>query len=113
MNDEMCQATAYRSTPGRGMACRDDERDLFAPILLRSQVLALLHTETVAGTMPAEEALALADRACRWADTYGAEYVALTRLHAIALVTADEELRQAAEGIVPITTVEGFLAPQR
>lgn len=113
----------------------DGERDLFAPTLLRSQVLALLHRDAAVGRIPAEEAWALAERACRlprrllgdsvlrrtawklaaehgWADTYGAEYVALTRLHAVALVTADEELRRAADGIVPTTTVDGFLTPQ-
>lgn len=111
----------------------DDERELIAPTLLRSQVLALLHGEAVAGRIPSDEALDLAEAACRlpgrllgdsvlrrtaWKiattqgrpDTYGAEYLALTRLHGVALVAGDAELRRAADGIVPAMTIDAFLA---
>ncbi len=111
----------------------DGEHQLLAPTLLRSQVLALLHGEAVAGRIPADEALELAEAACRlprrllgdavlrqtaWRiataqgrpDTYGAEYLALTSLHGVALVAGDAELRQAADGIVPVMTVDAFLA---
>lgn len=111
----------------------DDGREVFAPTLLRSQVLALLHAESTAGRIPRAEALALAERACRlprrllgdsvlrrtawklaaehgWADTYDAEYIALTRLHGTALVAGSDALCQAADGIVPVLTVAAFRA---
>lgn len=111
----------------------DADREVFAPTLLRSQVLALLHAESAAGRVPRPEALALAERACRlprrllgdsvlrrtawrlaaehgWAHTFDAEYIALTRLHGTALVAGDDGLRQAADGIVPVLTVDAFRA---
>ncbi len=39
--------------------------ELFAPTLLRSRVLAILHTELVAGRGEARQALDLAEQACR------------------------------------------------
>lgn len=110
----------------------DGDRELFAPTLLRSQVLALLHAEAAAGRTARAEALALAEQACRlprrllgdsvlrrtawklaaehgWADTFDAEYIALTRLHGTALVAGDDGLRRAADGIVPVLTVDAFL----
>ena len=36
-----------------------------------------------------------------WADTYDAEYVALTRLHGDALVTADADLVRRLDGVIP------------
>lgn len=111
----------------------DADRELFAPTLLRSQVLALLHAEAAAGRLPRAEALARAERACRlprrllgdsvlrrtawwlaaehgWADTFDAEYIALTRLHGTALVAGDDGLRLAAETIVTVLTVDAFQA---
>ena len=43
-----------------------------------------------------------------WAETYDAEYVALTQLQADAFVTLDAELARRGEGIVPTATVEAL-----
>lgn len=117
----------------RGHHKGSGEDELFAPTLLRSQVLATLRSEVVAGELDAAEALRLQEGACRlphrllgdavlretawnmavehgWPDTYDAEYIALTRLHGEALITVDEELRAKASGIVNTQTVDGFLA---
>ena len=45
-----------------------------------------------------------------WAETYDAEYVALTKLQADAFVTLDEELARRVEGIVPTATIEALQA---
>jgi len=97
---------------------------LLAPTLLRSQTLSILHERVVAGQVAAVDAKRmlelitalpvrlLGDRVLRgtawkvadelgWADTYDAEYVALTRLHGDALVTADADLVRRLDGVVP------------
>src|SRR5215218_3617140 len=85
---------------------------LFAPTLVRSQLLSALHEAVRRGELPAEEARArltrfrelpirllgdsvlqrtawrVADR-LGWDSTYDAEYVGLTQLQADALVTVD------------------------
>lgn len=117
----------------RGRFSGSDEWELFAPTLLRSQVLAALRSEVVAGADP-EEAVKLAERACRlprrllgdavlrrnawmlsieqgWPDTYDAEYIALTRLHGVALIAGSDSLRQKARGIVRTETVDYLLNP--
>jgi predicted nucleic acid-binding protein len=43
-----------------------------------------------------------------WAETYDAEYVALTQLLADAFVTLDAELARRVEGIVRTATVEAM-----
>ena len=43
-----------------------------------------------------------------WASTYDAEYVALTRLQADALVTLDPEFARRVEGIVPTARFEAL-----
>jgi len=43
-----------------------------------------------------------------WASTYDAEYVALTRLQADALVTLDAELARRVEGVVSTATIEAL-----
>jgi len=43
-----------------------------------------------------------------WAETYDAEYVALTQLQADAFVTLDAELARRVEGIVPTATIEAL-----
>jgi predicted nucleic acid-binding protein len=45
-----------------------------------------------------------------WAETYDAEYLALTQLQADAFVTLDAELARRAEGVVPTATIEDLLA---
>jgi indolepyruvate ferredoxin oxidoreductase alpha subunit len=52
----------------------------------------------------------LADR-LGWASTYRTEYLALTKLQADALVTLDEELARAAEGIVATAPIEALRRP--
>ena len=107
------------------------EHELLAPTLLRSQTLSALHeavhrgelTEAVAlerlariqalpirllgDAVLRRNAWQLADR-LGWAETYDAEYVALTRLQADALVTLDAELARRVEGIVPTATIEAL-----
>ena len=107
------------------------EHELLAPTLLRSQMLSVLHEAVYRGEIPLEVALDrlariraipirfLGDAVLRrrawevadqlgWAETYDAEYVALTRLQADALVTLDAELARRVEGIVPTATIESL-----
>jgi indolepyruvate ferredoxin oxidoreductase alpha subunit len=44
-----------------------------------------------------------------WESTYAAEYVALTRLQADYLVTLDEELARAVQGVVPTAPFDALL----
>jgi predicted nucleic acid-binding protein len=105
------------------------EHELLAPTLLRSQTLSVLHEAVHAGEIPGEVALdrlariwampirLLGDAVLRrkawalaeqlgWAETYDAEYVALTQLQADAFVTLDADLARSVEGIVPTATIE-------
>ena len=110
------------------------EHELLAPTLLRSQTLSALHeavhrgelTEAVAlerlariQAMPIRllgdavlrrRAWQLADQ-LGWAETYDAEYVALTRLQADAFVTLDGGLARRVEGIVPTATIDVLGTP--
>jgi predicted nucleic acid-binding protein len=43
-----------------------------------------------------------------WAETYDAEYVALTQLQADALVTLDPDLARQVEAIVPTAKIEAL-----
>lgn len=110
----------------------EGEWELFAPTLLRSEVLAILHAELVAAGGDPGQFLDLAERACRlprrllgdavlrqtawaiateqgWPETYSAEYIALTRLHGVALVAGSEALREKAAGLVRTETVDHLL----
>ena len=107
--------------------------ELLAPSSSRSHVLALLHERVHHGDMEAEVArrrLAyirglrlrllgdavmqqvaweVADR-LGWPTTYDAEYIALTKLQADALIAKDDQLVEAAREIVataPVTTLGG------
>jgi predicted nucleic acid-binding protein len=105
------------------------EHELFAPTLLRSQTLSALHEAVHAGELTedvAVERLAriqalpirlLGDAVLRrnawrladqlgWASTFEAEYVALTKLQADALVTLDAQLARQVEGIVPTASID-------
>jgi predicted nucleic acid-binding protein len=109
------------------------EHKLLAPTLLRSQTLSALHEAVHAGELPADvarERLArirsmsirlLGDAVLQrrawdlaeqlgWAETFEAEYVALTQLQADAFVTLDAELARRVEGIVPTATIEALRA---
>ncbi len=105
---------------------------LMAPALIRSQVLSLLHESVVDGRLDRKMARdhverinslpmrLLGDSRLRrtawrvadelgWAATYDAEYVALTRLHADALITGDATLAQALRGVVEVAPVATLL----
>ena len=105
---------------------------LLAPTLLRSQVLAQLYADVRAGRFPRAEASRrldhlrrlrirlLGDRVLQqtawaladelgWPDTFVAEYLALTRLQADALVVRDPALREAARRVVPVAPYEDLL----
>lgn len=105
---------------------------LFAPTLLRSQVLARLYVEVQRGELSRKEAShrldylralplrLLGDRvlqrvawdvaaALGWQDTFVAEYVALTKLQADALVTRDPALARAASKVVAVATMDDLL----
>jgi predicted nucleic acid-binding protein len=107
------------------------EHTLLAPTLLRSQTLSALHEAVRAGELPRDVALdrlrrvgsirirLLGDAMLRrrawelaeqlgWAETYDAEYLALTQLQADAFVTLDKELARRVEGIVPTATIEAL-----
>ena len=108
-----------------------DTHEILAPTLLRSQTLSALHEAVHRGDLPRDlafdrlkriwalpirllgdavlrrNAWELADR-LGWAETYDAEYVALTRLQADAFVTLDPELARRVEGIVQTATVEAL-----
>jgi predicted nucleic acid-binding protein len=107
------------------------EHELLAPTLLRSQTLSALHEAVHRGEIPPDVALdrliriwampirLLGDAVLRrrawefaeqlaWAETYDAEYVALTKLQADALVTLDAELAGQVEGVVPMATIEAL-----
>lgn len=106
--------------------------ELFAPTLLRSQVLSILRRDVVAGTRHDEVARELAERASRlprrllgdavlrrtawsiaseydWPDTFVAEYIALTQLHGAGLIAGDPVVRSQAQRLVPCETVESFV----
>jgi len=107
------------------------EHELLAPTLLRSQTLSALHEALHGGGLAREVALEriarvnaikirlLGDAVLRrnawqiadqlgWAETYDAEYLALTRLQADAFVTLDEDLARRAEEIVPTAPIEAL-----
>lgn len=106
---------------------------LFAPTLLRSQVLARLYEAVRRADMTRKDADArldylrglrvrlLGDRVLQrvawdmaedlgWQDTFVAEYLALTRLQADALVTCSTELAAAARKVVAVATLEDLLS---
>ncbi len=106
---------------------------LLAPTLLRSQVLAALYQQVRAGTLAQAEAdqrldairalplRLLGDRVLQrqawriaqeldWPDTFVAEYLALTRLQADALVVRDAQLAAVASRIVPMAGFDELLA---
>jgi predicted nucleic acid-binding protein len=106
---------------------------LVAPTLLRSQVLAQLFSDVQHGRLDrktADERLGylrglqirlLGDRALQqvawrvaqelgWKDTFIAEYVALTRLQADALITRDAQLAREASKLVAIASIDDLLS---
>ena len=109
------------------------EHELLAPTLLRSQMLSELHQAVHRGELPADQAFDLLTRAWAikirllgdavlrrnaweiaesqgWAETYDAEYLALTRLQGDAFVTLDADLARRADGIVPTASIDALRA---
>jgi predicted nucleic acid-binding protein len=111
-----------------------DGHELLAPTLLRSQTLSALHEAVHRGDLApdvARDRLArigairirlLGDAVLRrraweladtlgWAETYDAEYVALTQLQADAFVTVDADLARRVEGVVPTAAIDTLRTP--
>ena len=107
---------------------------LVAPTLVRSQALAAMYEAARRGEISAAEGRArvqrinslkvrfLGDKVLQanaweiaerlgWDTTYDAEYVALTRLQADALVTANDGLARAVSGIVETAPVDALRTP--
>lgn len=107
------------------------EHQLVAPTLVRSQALAAMYEAARRGEITAAEGLErvtrlnslgirfLGDKVLQrqawkvadelgWQTTYDAEYGALTKLQADALVTSDGELARAVTGIVETATVDAL-----
>jgi predicted nucleic acid-binding protein len=107
---------------------------LLAPTLLRSQTLSALHEAVHAGKLSPEAARErltrinrmpirlLGDAVLRrraweiadelgWAETYQAEYVALTQLQGDAFVTLDKKLARAVKGLVPTAGIDALEKP--
>jgi predicted nucleic acid-binding protein len=105
---------------------------LLAPTLLRSQVLAWCYAQVQAGQLSRKEADArldylrglqirlLGDRVLQhtawamaqelgWTDTFVAEYLALTKLQAEALVTRNGQVADAAKRLVRVVPPETLL----
>jgi predicted nucleic acid-binding protein len=107
---------------------------LLAPTLVRSQALAAMYAAARRGQVSAAEGRArvqrinslkvrfLGDKVLQanaweiaeqlaWETTYDAEYVALTRLQADALVTANADLARAVAGIVATAPIDVLRTP--
>jgi predicted nucleic acid-binding protein len=103
--------------------------ELLAPTLLRSQTLSVMHDAVHRGELPSDVALDRLERIWRirirllgdavlrrrawevaelmgWADTYDAEYVALTQLQADAFVTLDADLARSVKGVVATASID-------
>jgi predicted nucleic acid-binding protein len=123
-----CDVVLHLASEGIDVA---PEHELLAPTLLRSQTLSALHEAVHRGEISADvarERLArvqrmpirlLGDAVLRrrawdlaeqlgWAETYEAEYVALTQLQADAFVTLDSDLARRVDGVVPTATIEAL-----
>jgi hypothetical protein len=105
---------------------------LVAPSVLRSQAMSLIYGAVGRGEISGADAHAMLDRLTTmrvrvlgdrvsratawkiatehgWDDTVDAEYIAVTRLQADALVALDPTLRVRAEGIVPLAGFDSLL----
>ena len=110
------------------------EHQLVAPTLVRSQALAALYEASRRGEISTAEGILrvtrinslkvrfLGDKVLQrtawrvadelgWETTYDAEYVALTRLQADALVTSDRDLARATAGLVETATIDALRSP--
>lgn len=112
----------------------DPNHRLVAPNSIRSEALELLLADVGAGRLTDQQALAvhkqltelkmrlLGDRVSRetawriarehgWDTLRDAEYLAVTKLQADALVTVDPALADKAAGVVPIAAIDDLAAP--
>jgi indolepyruvate ferredoxin oxidoreductase alpha subunit len=110
------------------------EHKLLAPTLVRSQALSAVYAAARRGEISGVEGIALIGRVntlkvrflgdkvlqqqawkvadeLGWETTYDAEYVALTRLQADALVTSDRNLAREASDLVEIATIDALRVP--
>jgi predicted nucleic acid-binding protein len=129
--------TKYVICPDVALQLADDEavirkdHQLLAPALLRSQLLSLLYQAVRRGEMTKKDARLrlnyvrglrirlLGDRVLQnvawqvadqlgWPDTLDAEYVALTKLQADALITLDPKLADAVKDLVTVAPIEAL-----
>lgn len=107
------------------------EHRILAPAIMRSQVLSRLYRAVRGTEMTKKDAerhlnyirglriRLLGDRVLQstawkvadmlgWTDTFDAEYVALTQLHADAFITLDGELAHAAKELVAVAPIESL-----
>ncbi|KGN42151.1 hypothetical protein [Knoellia aerolata] len=112
----------------------DPDHQLVAPSGIRSQALELLLAQVLRGErdeatvrstherMTEMRMRLLGDRVSRmtawriarergWATLRDAEYLAVARLQADALVSVDPDLVAAAEGVVPVAPLSALLGP--
>ncbi len=108
-----------------------DDHQILAPTLLRSQLLSLLYQAVRRGDMTRKDAeqqldyvrglriRLLGDRVLQnvawkaaillgWPDTFDAEYVALTQLHADALITLDQRLSGEVKSLVTVASIDAL-----
>jgi predicted nucleic acid-binding protein len=108
-----------------------DDHQILAPTLLRSQLLSLLYQAERRGDMTRKDAeqqldyvrglriRLLGDRVLQnvawkaaillgWPDTFFAEYVALTQLHADALITLDQRLSDEVKSLVTVASIDAL-----
>jgi len=114
----------------QGVAVNPEHR-IVAPNLIRSQALNLLLQAVRRGELTEDEALAqherltelkmrlLGDRVSRrtawkiarelgWDSIYDAEYLAITKLQADALITVDPDFAQRAGKVVPLAPLQAL-----
>jgi len=108
-----------------------NDHQILAPTLLRSQLLSLLYQAVRRGDMTRKDAeqqldyvrglriRLLGDRVLQnvawkaavlleWPVTFDAEYVALTQLHADALITLNQRLAQEVKGLVTVAPIDAL-----
>ena len=111
-----------------------DGHHIVAPTLIRSQVLATLYRSVRRSEMTRADAdhhldylrrlrmRLLGDRVLQtvawriadrldWADTFNAEYIAVTQLQADAFITLDPALAEVAAELVAVAPIESLYSP--
>jgi predicted nucleic acid-binding protein len=129
--DEVRRRYQRRAPPRERRLDVSGDHELLAPTLLRSQTLSALHESVHRGELSADVARERLERIWRipirllgdavlrrrawevaermgWADTYTAEYIALTELQADAFVTLDTALASSVEGLVATASIDAL-----